>query len=80
MAQLGNTLRFTLRQARVEKAGGLLSWGRSRRDERVHVRWTAETRRREGTEQVPFQVAEGEMTGDELRWWAGWFVWELLPA
>jgi hypothetical protein len=74
MPQLGNNLRFTLTGARVEKAEGLLAWALPQAQDRVFITWTAETRRREAGEHSNVTLAEGEMTGDEVRWWSGWFA------
>ena len=73
MPQLGNTLRITLLAARIEKSAGLFGWAKPTNDRRTYVRWEAKARRRDGSQHVTERVAEGEMTGDEVLWWAGWF-------
>lgn len=73
MPVLGNTLRIVLLTARSEKSDGLFGWGKGRKDKRVYVRWAAEVRRRDGARHVTERAVEGEITGDEIAWWAGWF-------
>jgi hypothetical protein len=74
MAQLGNSLRLTLIQPRIEKAPGRLPWQKKIQDEDVWLKWRAEARWRQGVEWVQEVLAEGEITGAEVKWWAQWFA------
>lgn len=72
MAQLGNAIRITLTQASAVRKTGLFGLGSKVKDEDVTLGWKAEVRYRSGAEWVQTVAAEGQMTGAEVRWWAGW--------
>lgn len=74
MATLGGALRFTLLNATTEAASGRFPWPRRARDQDITLEWRAETRHRQGADWVEETLAEGRMTGAEVRWWTGWFA------
>jgi hypothetical protein len=73
MAQLGNTIRITFTGARVEQSGGVLPWRKKVQDQNIWLDYRATIRVREGAAWTEEIAAEGEMTGEEARFWAEWF-------
>jgi hypothetical protein len=73
MAQLGNTIRITFTGARVEQSGGMLPWRKKVQDQNVWLNYRAVIRVREGADWTEETAADGEMTGEEVRFWAEWF-------
>lgn len=73
MAELGKAFRITLLEASAVRKTGLFGLGSRVKDEDVTLEWKAEVRYRSGAEWVQMVAAEGQMTGAEVRWWAGWF-------
>lgn len=74
MAQLANSLRIILSDARIEKTGGRMPWQRKTGHQDVWMDWRAVARRREGADWVEETLSEGRVTGAEIMFWADWFA------